>query len=204
MSRNPVVLIGETLWVSIFCLDGAGYCRLLIYFHQLVGSTLWGCVCAFTTRDASLANRKFRQLLMKEATEDMDSLSHARQLLGNLALLLHQVPESLLGGLVGGGVPYKFHSGWSFRLTCNESIDFLLLLIHVSWGRLRQGIPGVVRLVLSQLGRILPEVHYFLARLDSALWATPKLLGHLGINRRGLSVMNWTATALWHYLYYSV
>ena len=92
-------------------MNGAGDSRLLICCHQLLRSTLRDCVCAFTTSDASLANRKFRQLLMKEAAVDMDSLSHARQLLGNLALLLHQVPESLLGGLVGGGVPNKFHSG---------------------------------------------------------------------------------------------
>ena len=68
------------------------------------------CVGTITTCGASLANRELRLLLMKEAAVDMDSLSHARQLLGYLALLLHQVSESLLGRLAGGGIPYKFHS----------------------------------------------------------------------------------------------
>ncbi len=79
--------------------------------RQLGRSTLWDFVSTFTIRGASIANRELRLLLMKEAAVDMDSLSHARQLLGNLALLLHQVPEPLLSRLAGGVIPYKFHFG---------------------------------------------------------------------------------------------
>jgi hypothetical protein len=68
------------------------------------------CVGTITTCGGSLAYRELRLLLMKEAAVDMDSLSHSIQLLGYLALLLHQVSESLLGRLARGGIPYKFHS----------------------------------------------------------------------------------------------
>ena len=66
-------------------------CSLLFYNCQLGRSALWECVGTFTTCGASLANRELRLFLMKEAAVDMYSLSHARQLLGNLTLLLHQV-----------------------------------------------------------------------------------------------------------------
>jgi hypothetical protein len=54
------------------------------------------CVATFTTRGAPLANRELRLFLMKEAAVYMHSLSHARQLLGYLTLLLHQVSQPLL------------------------------------------------------------------------------------------------------------
>jgi len=77
-------------------LNGVRECSLLFYSRHLGISVLRGCVCTFSTRGAPLANRELRLLLMKEAAVDMHSLSHARQLLGNLALLLHQVSQPLL------------------------------------------------------------------------------------------------------------